>query len=117
MLFVDCTPGTYGEGCAKDCSCGAGSDYCDVKIGCVCKDGWAGHRCDQDIDECTNYSILQQCKSENKQCVNLDGGYKCKCQSGSYEGVNGACTGKVKLFWKPLRGLGNYLIPKTYKII
>ncbi|PVD36007.1 hypothetical protein C0Q70_02977 [Pomacea canaliculata] len=89
---INCTPGTYGEGCAKDCSCGAGSDYCDVKIGCVCKDGWAGHRCDQDIDECTNSSILQQCKSENKQCVNLDGGYKCKCQSGSFEGVNGTCS-------------------------
>ncbi|XP_025078086.1 uncharacterized protein LOC112554507 isoform X2 [Pomacea canaliculata] len=89
---INCTPGTYGEGCAKDCSCGAGSDYCDVKIGCVCKDGWAGHRCDQDIDECTNSSILQQCKSEKKQCVNLDGGYKCKCQSGYFEGVNGTCS-------------------------
>ncbi|VDD83908.1 unnamed protein product [Mesocestoides corti] len=60
--------------CEPDCVSGQGD--CQSGI-CVCRPGFTGHLCDQDVDECREE--LHNCEHE---CVNLHGSYKCKCREG-----------------------------------
>ncbi|XP_061182283.1 mucin-like protein [Saccostrea echinata] len=83
-----CVEGRYGEDCLKDCKCGIGSDGCDHVTGCVCKQGWEGVLCDNDIDECNSSS--SPCVDTNEDCINTIGSYMCKCRAG-YEKSNNAC--------------------------
>ncbi|XP_017557361.1 vitamin K-dependent protein S isoform X3 [Pygocentrus nattereri] len=48
---------------------------------CVCKPGWNGPRCAEDIDECEDPTFLAGC---NQQCSNLPGSYRCSCRDGYY---------------------------------
>ncbi|KAH9505487.1 hypothetical protein Btru_057440 [Bulinus truncatus] len=82
-----CKGETWGRDCVNSCSCGVGADHCDAKIGCVCKTGYTGSLCDQDVDEC---ATGQQSCQLHERCVNYVGGATCECES-RYEKINGTC--------------------------
>lgn len=48
---------------------------------CVCKPGWKGLHCEEDIDECKDQGFLAGCK---QGCQNTLGGFQCFCYSGYY---------------------------------
>ena len=100
--LTDCPVGTYGENCDRTCSCGQGSDHCDVITGCVCLSGWGGINCDRDVNECDSIVAQEECQEKNAECFNYQGGYRCHCQKGYVEDGNGTCQGRVLLripFW------------------
>ena len=47
--------------------------------GALCRAGWEGLSCDQDIDECGMDLVTCAVGSE---CVNTRGGYRCDCKKG-----------------------------------
>ncbi|XP_003969946.2 vitamin K-dependent protein S [Takifugu rubripes] len=48
---------------------------------CVCKPGWKGQRCEDDIDECLDPEFPAGC---NQKCNNIPGSFQCQCESGHY---------------------------------
>ncbi|TRY92735.1 hypothetical protein DNTS_024822 [Danionella cerebrum] len=51
------------------------------KFTCVCKAGWRGQRCEQDIDECLDPDFPAGC---SQTCSNLPGSFVCSCEKGFY---------------------------------
>ncbi|KAI5090144.1 vitamin K-dependent protein S precursor [Silurus meridionalis] len=49
---------------------------------CVCKPGWKGLHCEEDIDECKDPEFLAGCK---QGCQNTPGSFNCFCYSGYYQ--------------------------------
>merc|ERR1712046_46537 len=45
---------------------------------CICKTGWTGETCEEDIDECSENGFCQN----NGICTNNDGGFNCECTKG-----------------------------------
>ncbi|XP_067661789.1 protein crumbs-like isoform X2 [Haliotis asinina] len=71
----------FNQTCDED-----NTDKCvqDIQIfnyTCVCKNGWDGENCTEDIDECD--TGVHQCR--NGLCNNTDGSYRCDCYPG-YDG-------------------------------
>uniref|UniRef100_A0A672NDE6 Vitamin K-dependent protein S n=1 Tax=Sinocyclocheilus grahami TaxID=75366 RepID=A0A672NDE6_SINGR len=48
---------------------------------CVCKAGWRGQRCEQDINECEDSEFPAGC---SQTCYNLPGSFMCSCEKGFY---------------------------------
>ncbi|XP_070174362.1 fibrillin-1-like [Littorina saxatilis] len=88
---VSCPAGTYGADCSMNCSCGVGTSRCDAVTGCLCKTGWTGDKCQHDVNECDLNSTRQLCEVSGAECVNLKGGYKCRCPTGYTEDNSGVC--------------------------
>uniref|UniRef100_A0A8W8NDF3 Fibrillin-1 n=1 Tax=Magallana gigas TaxID=29159 RepID=A0A8W8NDF3_MAGGI len=86
---TECDGFYYGEGCKTPCNCGAGASGCDKVLGCQCKTGWAGAKCDADIDECVSGT---PCTGANQVCQNTPGSYRCICETGYNETSPGNCT-------------------------
>ena len=52
---------------------------CDVATGtCLCNEGWAGNKCDVDVDEC-NSPGFHKCPA-GTGCKNTPGSYACLCK-------------------------------------
>nr|XP_022323001.1 fibrillin-1-like isoform X2 [Crassostrea virginica] len=85
----ECDAHHYGLGCKKPCDCGAGALTCDKVLGCKCEKGWAGVKCDADIDEC---AIGNNCTQANQVCQNIPGSYRCICETGYNETTPNNCT-------------------------
>ncbi|KAJ3593375.1 hypothetical protein NHX12_005710 [Muraenolepis orangiensis] len=61
-----------------------GSERCvdgQASFTCVCRRGWKGVHCEDDIDECTDPEFLAGC---NQKCLNFPGGFRCVCEVGFY---------------------------------
>ncbi|KAK0050578.1 fibulin-1, partial [Biomphalaria pfeifferi] len=60
-------------------------------VSCICKPGWTGSSCSDDVNECTNSSLCDSSKKEI--CHNTPGGYNCSCPSGYFRATSsGICT-------------------------
>uniref|UniRef100_I3J516 Vitamin K-dependent protein S n=1 Tax=Oreochromis niloticus TaxID=8128 RepID=I3J516_ORENI len=46
---------------------------------CVCKQGWKGPRCEEDVDECSDPELHAGC---NQICQNIPGSFHCMCEEG-----------------------------------
>nr|XP_015219567.1 PREDICTED: vitamin K-dependent protein S [Lepisosteus oculatus] len=46
---------------------------------CVCKPGWMGENCDEDVNECEDPDFLAGC---NQKCFNFPGSFRCLCDDG-----------------------------------
>ena len=77
--FADCTDGEPGF----DCACQAGFDDTSAADGLD-----VGRNC-SDIDECAD-PALNDCGTDNAECINIDGGFNCTCSDG-YEGDGKIC--------------------------
>ncbi|XP_016312351.1 vitamin K-dependent protein S [Sinocyclocheilus anshuiensis] len=56
---------------------------------CVCKAGWRGQRCEQDINECEDPEFPAGC---SQTCYNLPGSFMCSCEKGFYTLDNILCN-------------------------
>ncbi|XP_059169376.1 mucin-like protein [Physella acuta] len=83
-----CRPFTWGKKCEYDCGCKqVNTEFCDSTKGiCVCKPGYTGTYCDNDVDEC----LSVKCK-DNAVCTNTLGSYSCACREGYKENSLGIC--------------------------
>lgn len=99
LLSSECGDGKYGDNCTEDCACGVGAITCDKVSGCVCSSSWNGSKCDDDIDECQNDTIKQECQSKNATCSNFPGGYRCDCDSGYRQNASGICEGEINFLF------------------
>ncbi|XP_076459739.1 uncharacterized protein LOC143292928 [Babylonia areolata] len=91
MTCLACPEGRYGEDCSNLCNCGPGAETCEPTRGCLCKSGWTGERCEEDIDECDSVAKQQQCQAQNAQCHNFPGGYECRCAQGYRKNDSDIC--------------------------
>ncbi|XP_051560875.1 vitamin K-dependent protein S-like [Myxocyprinus asiaticus] len=55
---------------------------------CVCKPGWKGPRCEQDINECDDPEFPAGC---SQACFNFPGSFTCSCERGFYTHDNIHC--------------------------
>uniref|UniRef100_A0A8C1NAK8 Vitamin K-dependent protein S n=1 Tax=Cyprinus carpio TaxID=7962 RepID=A0A8C1NAK8_CYPCA len=72
---------------------------------CVCKAGWRGQRCEQDINECEDPIFPAGC---SQKCENLPGSFMCSCEKGFYIHNNIHCIGEG-LSVTPTKTINNYL--------
>ncbi|XP_072514003.1 vitamin K-dependent protein S [Salminus brasiliensis] len=56
---------------------------------CVCKPGWRGLHCEEDINECEDPDFRAGC---NQKCYNLPGSFRCTCDDGYYLHEKIYCT-------------------------
>ncbi|KAJ0056616.1 hypothetical protein NL108_010566, partial [Boleophthalmus pectinirostris] len=69
-----------------------GSERCvdgQATFTCVCKTGWKGPRCEDDIDECTDPDHPAGC---NQKCYNFPGSFRCMCEDGFYMSNKISCV-------------------------
>ncbi|KAK0043849.1 multiple epidermal growth factor-like domains protein 11, partial [Biomphalaria pfeifferi] len=89
---IDCEPFTYGyETCNQNCSCiKANTDYCNNIDGrCMCNANWTGWDCSTLVDRCQDPNI---CSDLYATCVNIPGGYECRCKPGLAKNSTGHCA-------------------------
>lgn len=98
VTCLPCPPLRYGPNCQLECRCNGRAKKCDNVTGCVCRDGWSGDHCEQDVNECeqTNVRPDPPCGAQ-QLCRNLPGSFQCECLPG-YKNVSGACVGKCTLY-------------------
>ena len=77
---------TYLRKCWSEPCSGEGTALCINRFNsreCICKDGFKGADCEEDIDECAeNEETEAKCQSENTVCQNTIGSFKCACLPG-----------------------------------
>ncbi|XP_059158914.1 cubilin-like [Physella acuta] len=87
-----CNDFTYGPTCQFTCTCNLSkTQFCDNTNGvCVCKPGWTGDTCSEDVNEC-NYNTCPT----NEVCKNTPGNYSCECRLGFSRTETGQCEGNT----------------------
>ena len=94
-VFSACPEGTYGAECSQNCMCNTlNTASCNSTTGaCVCKAGWEGETCSDDVDECnTSPGSLTVCP-DHSVCTNTNGSFLCLCLKGFYKSQS-LCLGK-----------------------
>ncbi|CAL1534931.1 unnamed protein product, partial [Lymnaea stagnalis] len=86
-----CNDYHWGPECINECGCyPKGSSHCDPVSGCICKNGWGGPKCDQDVNEC-DYATSPCPQFSN--CINTPGSFYCNCTTGyKMEKFNNTCV-------------------------
>lgn len=88
----ECKIPNWGDNCNQICDCtGRGAERCDPAKGCLCKNGWQGPTCNDDIDECS--VKLNSCDDPRRECINTQGSFTCSCRKGFQQLENGTCGG------------------------
>uniref|UniRef100_A0A1A7YKX8 Vitamin K-dependent protein S n=2 Tax=Iconisemion striatum TaxID=60296 RepID=A0A1A7YKX8_9TELE len=78
-----CTPSPCSKDGSKGCEDGQAS------FTCVCKSGWKGQLCEDDIDECLDPDFPAGC---NQKCRNIPGSFHCMCEEGYFLNDNIHCV-------------------------
>ncbi|KAH9505763.1 hypothetical protein Btru_055724 [Bulinus truncatus] len=87
-----CDPFTYGrELCNTSCTCNqTNTNYCDNFYGyCKCNVNWTGENCSFLVEHCQDPN---SCPDPYGLCVNIPGGYECRCKSGLTINSTGQCV-------------------------
>ncbi|CAL1533934.1 unnamed protein product [Lymnaea stagnalis] len=84
-----CPDFRYGTTCQFPCTCHQSrTQFCDNTNGvCVCKTGWMGDDCSEDVNECR----FPKC-AVNEVCQNLPGSFNCSCKNGFTKNASGLCV-------------------------
>ena len=87
-----CKNGHFGDNCGERCTCDLGNtEICQPNNGtCICKTGWQGANCSDDVDECSGVDRYH-CPG-NSSCENTDGSFRCICDTG-FEKSGYVCIG------------------------
>uniref|UniRef100_A0A6J0UYV8 Vitamin K-dependent protein S n=1 Tax=Pogona vitticeps TaxID=103695 RepID=A0A6J0UYV8_9SAUR len=71
-----CIPLPCNEDGYKECRDG------QARFTCICKPGWQGEKCEEDINECEDPANRNGGCSQT--CINFPGSYRCQCEDGYY---------------------------------
>ncbi|KAK3590313.1 hypothetical protein CHS0354_034248 [Potamilus streckersoni] len=102
-----CRNNTFGMNCSFYCSCNISNSInnnqtCDPYNGtCLCKEGWMGVDCIQDINECELDPAVCE-KTNNSGCYNTYGSFRCVCYIGYISDVTGRCIKDVSKTTTPV---------------
>ncbi|XP_063411483.1 uncharacterized protein LOC134694404 [Mytilus trossulus] len=88
----ECSSNTFGKDCAQTCSCVVtNTDSCNnINGSCICKTGWYGTTCSEDVNECNVTPFICNTTS-NSECNNLNGTHACNCVTGYQKIADGSC--------------------------
>ncbi|XP_053242324.1 vitamin K-dependent protein S isoform X2 [Podarcis raffonei] len=76
VISDQCIPLPCNEEGYKECRDG------QAKFTCVCKPGWQGEKCEEDINECED--LTNRNGGCSQTCINFPGSYRCYCEDGYY---------------------------------
>ena len=94
ILISECDDLHWGENCQGSCTACGNVKECDKTQGCICEDGYRGDLCNQNINECNETNVSQNCTGLNEVCVDTIGSYVCQCLDG-YERNDTDQCGKI----------------------
>ncbi|XP_053562013.1 vitamin K-dependent protein S [Bombina bombina] len=80
VISDQCYPLPCSKDGYKECKDGIAS------FTCICKPGWQGDKCEEDMNECEDSQNANGGCSQT--CVNLLGSYRCLCEDGYYLDAN-----------------------------
>ena len=92
LAISACKNGHFGDNCDERCTCDLGNtEICQPNNGtCICKTGWQGDTCSDDVDECSG--VYRYHCTGNSSCENTDGTFRCICDTG-FEKSGSVCIG------------------------
>ena len=102
ILITECDDLHWGENCQGSCIACGNVKECNKTHGCICQDGYRGDLCNQNINECNETNVSQNCTELNEVCVDTIGSYVCQCLDG-YERNDTDHCGKIFLSYGPLK--------------
>ena len=90
VFSTACAQGTFGTDCQSSCTCNVEhTASCDhVSGSCICKPGWQGATCSDDVNECQSSPC-----GDHGICSNTEGSHLCSCDTGYTKNIDGVCRG------------------------